>query len=220
MGGLSPKPQAGFREHERNVPNKPRGEPPDRERAIPAEKPSIIFRDTPTRNTRPPGRGLSDSMQDHRYPPARGPSGPRPPTVVLDTNVVMDWLVFRNPTCATWTQWFDTSGMRWLVSDAMREELAHVLERGATHTWEPSLVDVWRAWDRYAVTVLAGPASGATTRIRCTDGDDQKFLDLALDHGAHWLVSRDKALLRLNRRVRPLGLDVLTPQDWAGARIA
>ena len=112
-------------------------------------------------------------MQDHRYPPARGPSGPRPPTVVLDTNVVMDWLVFRNPTCATWTQWFDTSGMRWLVSDAMREELAHVLERGATHTWEPSLVDVWRAWDRYAVTVLAGPASGATTRIRCTDGDDQ-----------------------------------------------
>lgn len=137
-----------------------------------------------------------------------------PPLVVLDTNVVMDWLVFQDPSCVAWAQRFDTSSACWLASAAMREELAHVLGRGVARTWEPSLTDVWAAWDRYAVTVHALPATGPAARIRCTDGDDQKFLDLALAHGARWLVSRDKALLKLNRRVRPLGLHVLTPRDW------
>ena len=45
------------------------------------------------------------------------------------------------------------------------------------------------------------------TGPRCTDPDDQKFLDLALHAHAKWLVSRDKALLRLARKARPLGLE-------------
>jgi predicted nucleic acid-binding protein len=53
--------------------------------------------------------------------------------------------------------------------------------------------------------------------MRCTDTDDQKFIDLALAHGARWLLSRDRAVLKLGRRTRVLGLEVLTPEIWLGA---
>ena len=61
--------------------------------------------------------------------------------------------------------------------------------------------------------------AGAATRLRCTDADDQKFIDLALGYGARWLLSRDRAVLKLARRAQPLGLAVMTPDAWPAALI-
>jgi predicted nucleic acid-binding protein len=130
----------------------------------------------------------------------------------------MDWMVFKNPSCATWTMRFGEEGdVCWLASRAMREELAHVLGRGVARAWAPSLDGVWSAWERYAITVPVQSTCVSAHRIRCRDADDQKFIDLALAHGVRWLVSRDKALLALKRRLRPLGLEVLTPDAWNAA---
>lgn len=97
----------------------------------------------------------------------------------------------------------------------MRDELSHVLSRGVADAWSPDLQALWSAWDRYATAAEPLALAGPATRMRCTDPDDQKFVDLALGHGAKWLVSRDKAVLKLNRRVQPLGLRVLTPEQWS-----
>jgi predicted nucleic acid-binding protein len=51
--------------------------------------------------------------------------------------------------------------------------------------------------------------------LRCRDGDDQKFLDLAHFAGARWLISRDRALLDLAKRARHLGFEILTPALWS-----
>jgi predicted nucleic acid-binding protein len=45
-------------------------------------------------------------------------------------------------------------------------------------------------------------------RFVCTDADDQKFIDLAVAHRAA-LVSKDKAVLRLKKRLVTLGVPVL-----------
>jgi predicted nucleic acid-binding protein len=51
---------------------------------------------------------------------------------------------------------------------------------------------------------------------RCADPDDQKFLQLALASGARWLISKDNALLKLDRRCRAADLfPVLLPQQWS-----
>ena len=52
---------------------------------------------------------------------------------------------------------------------------------------------------------------------RCTDPDDQKFLALAQDAAVDWLLTRDKALLRLNRRAKLAGFRVGSPADWSAA---
>jgi predicted nucleic acid-binding protein len=134
--------------------------------------------------------------------------------IVLDTNVVLDWLVFRNPSCARLDDHFSSGRLRWLASAAMKDELAHVLGRGVCDAWTPDLPALWSTWDRHATLAEPIQPIGAATRMRCTDADDQKFIDLALAHGARWLLSRDRAVLKLGRRTRALGLEVLTPEAW------
>jgi len=49
----------------------------------------------------------------------------------------------------------------------------------------------------------------------CKDADDQKFIELAVSSGAAYLVSKDKALLKLARRIRKLGLfEICSPEQW------
>jgi len=137
--------------------------------------------------------------------------------VVLDTNVVLDWLVFRNPAGVGFAEHIESGRIRWLVSTDIRGELAHVLGRGIGSSFSPDPSLIWSTWDRLAQTVHPLPPSGASARLRCTDPDDQKFIDLALAHGARWLLSRDRAVLNLARRALPLGLHVLTPEHWLTA---
>lgn len=136
------------------------------------------------------------------------------PSVVLDTNVILDWLVFRNPVRVELSRQIESGEVRWLVSTDTRNELAHVLRRGIGAGFFPDVESIWSTWDRLAVTVEAAPLFGSASRMRCTDPDDQKFIDLALTHGARWLLSRDRAVLKLAKRCVPLGLHVLTPERW------
>jgi predicted nucleic acid-binding protein len=108
--------------------------------------------------------------------------------------------------------------VRWLASTAMRDELAHVLARGiADRRSAPDPAALWSTWDRLAVPTEAVALAGPATRLRCTDANDQIFIDLALGHGARWLLSRDRAVLKLARRARLLGLAVTTPDTWLSA---
>jgi hypothetical protein len=40
------------------------------------------------------------------------------------------------------------------------------------------------------------------------------FIDLALSQGARWLLSRDRALLKLARKAAVSGLLIQTPEAW------
>ena len=136
------------------------------------------------------------------------------PIVVLDTNVVMDWLVFEDPGAMAWVAAIQQRSVRWLAVESMRDELAHVLSRGIGASRQPDMTVVWEAWAAHCEFVLPANLCGPASRIRCTDPDDQKFVDLALGCGARWLVSRDRAVLKLTKRTRPLGLAILTPEQW------
>jgi predicted nucleic acid-binding protein len=133
---------------------------------------------------------------------------------VLDTNVVLDWLVFRNPHCAPLTQAIEDGHLRWLVTAAMRDELAHVLGRGVVDAWTPNHDQLWESWRLLSESVPPPLITGEASRLRCTDSDDQKFIDLALG-SAQWLISRDRAVLKLARRAQRLGVRVTTPERWS-----
>jgi uncharacterized protein len=132
------------------------------------------------------------------------------PTVVLDTNVVLDWLLFDDPRVAALAETIVQGGAIWLGTMAMREELAHVLDRGLAQQRRVATVTLLARWDAHA-TVADTPAPHP---LRCTDADDQKFVDLSFAAPTRWLVTRDRALLRLARRAALLGLAILTPERW------
>ncbi|MEX8495882.1 PIN domain-containing protein [Sphaerotilus sp.] len=141
------------------------------------------------------------------------------PDIILDTNVVLDWLVFEHTSGLAIGQAVTEGRVRWIVSPAMQDELVDVLGRllhlptlvrwSARHA--PAMAAV-QAWSRPV------PPPGTLPygeRLRCTDPDDQCFIDLAIARRTPWLVTRDHALRRLARRARPLGVAVLTPEAWA-----
>lgn len=136
------------------------------------------------------------------------------PAVVIDTQVVMDWLVFRDARVGALTAAVTSGQLRWLVAPPMRDEIRHVLGRGIAASYAPDLAFIESQFDAHAVAVEAAPAQPLAGRLVCRDPDDQKFIDLALARGARWLISRDKALLALAKRARPRGLLILKPELW------
>ncbi len=143
-------------------------------------------------------------------------SAPAPPRVVLDTNVVLDWLLFADPHCAALGEAIMMGRVQWLASPPMRAELEHVLMRGIASTRAGDPAAVLDGWSRWSVSVE--PWQRPSERgLRCTDSDDQKFIDLALQCGASALLSRDRAVLKLARRAAARGLAIVAVHHWRGA---
>jgi predicted nucleic acid-binding protein len=143
----------------------------------------------------------------------RDPSSETPPLLVLDTNVVLDWLVFHDPRCNVLAEALQSGLARWVATLAMREELERVLARGALDAWNPDLPALWCAWERWA-QIVPLPSLAASGSPRCTDPDDQKFITLGIHLRASALLSRDRAVLRCARGAHALGLDIVTPDAW------
>lgn len=135
-------------------------------------------------------------------------------TIVVDTNVVLDWLVFKNPSSLALADAIKRRQVRWVATAAMRAELADVLQRGLALARGADASAVLSAWDANVNLCVEPPAQPAATALRCTDPDDQKFLDLALATQAHWLLSRDRALLRLARHAALRGTAISVPEAW------
>ncbi|WOB07915.1 putative toxin-antitoxin system toxin component, PIN family [Piscinibacter gummiphilus] len=136
--------------------------------------------------------------------------------MVLDTNVVMDWLVFRNADGQALFGAIERRELRWVVTTAMHDELLHVLGRGVAASYSPDLERINESWCLLSETIRAPEPQGEASRLRCTDVDDQKFVDLAVAE-ARWLISRDRAVLKLARRAGRLGLQVIPPGRWQPA---
>jgi hypothetical protein len=133
------------------------------------------------------------------------------PLAVLDTNAVLDWLVFGDPGIAVLGEALVAGQVRWIATAAMRAEFDDVLRRGLGDAWSADagrIDDHWLRWCHQA------EAPSTPAPWRCSDPDDQKFLDLAMAVGVRWLVTRDKALLRLRRAAAQRGLSIVTPPQW------
>jgi putative PIN family toxin of toxin-antitoxin system len=140
---------------------------------------------------------------------------PALPAIVIDTQVVMDWLVFRDARVQSLAAAVTSGAVRWLVAPAMRDEIRHVLGRGVAAAYAPDLPLIEAQFDALAQPTEAPPPQPLAGRMVCRDPDDQKFVDLALASGARWLVSRDKAVLALAKRARARGLAIVTPERWS-----
>lgn len=145
-----------------------------------------------------------------------------PLTLVLDTNVVLDLFVYEDPATAPLRERLAEPSTRWLATPVMREELRRVLAY-------PQVVKrlearalgaeaVLAAFDARAESVDSAPKAPYT----CKDADDQKFVDLAVAHGAT-LLSKDKAVLCMRKRLASVGVSVSRqwpPHDPAAAAVA
>ena len=135
-----------------------------------------------------------------------------PPRVVLDTNILLDLWLYDDPATPALREALHAGAVQWLTTTVMREELARVLAY-------PHIVQRLARDGKAAEAVLqsfeqhaAWQAVADKAPYTCKDPDDQKFIDLAVAHGAT-LVSKDKAVLTMRNRLARVGVSVV--KVWA-----
>lgn len=130
-----------------------------------------------------------------------------PVRVVLDTNVVLDLWLYKDPATAALLEALETKAVQWLVTQVMRDELervlayTHIVKRLAFS--QLTAQDILVQFDAHAKVM---PIAAKALFI-CKDGDDQKFIDLAAEHKTQ-LISKDKAVLTMRNRMARLGVAV------------
>ncbi len=138
-------------------------------------------------------------------------------SLVIDTNWLLDLWGFCNPLSRDLGALFlSNEPPDWIATAAMRRELLAVLSRphlqAAFQARGGSHERVLQAFDAWARIVDAPPPQPLVRPIRCTDADDQKFIDLALHCGRVVLLSKDRAVLKLKNRLHQRGV-IATP-SW------
>ena len=132
-----------------------------------------------------------------------------PEALVLDTNIVLDVFVFNDAAALPIRRRLEAGELDWLATTPMRDELARVLAYPQIVPrlafYRLSAEDVLAAFDKNVRTVEVAPK----TSLKCSDADDQKFIDLAVAHKA-LLLSKDKAVISMSKRLLAHGIRVST----------
>jgi len=168
----------------------------------------------------PKSRGLYAADGNCHKVSAAISTAPAPLHAVLDTNVVLDWLVFADAAGCRVGDAVASGALQWLATPRILQEWRAVLARPLATRWEEArqralTVDV-SARCRLCDEVAPAPAR----RLICRDPDDQVFIDLALIHAPTLLLTRDRALLALRRRAGDCGVTVMTPSQWLRTGLA
>jgi putative PIN family toxin of toxin-antitoxin system len=142
--------------------------------------------------------------------------------VVLDSNVWIDILVFDDPHTRPIRAALERGALAALIDARCLAELTYVLDY-------PQFVH--RNVDKAAALAVvarlahlvepASPAEDAKPLPKCKDRDDQKFLELAHAAQADWLVSKDRAVLKLAKRIaRDFGFQIAQPAPFVSSCMA
>ena len=147
-----------------------------------------------------------------------GAVNPSIPRIVLDTNVCLDLFVFRDPLCSHLLTAMSSGVVQAVTREDCRDEWLRVLHYSQLPIDDQLRPTVSAAFD--ALIQLLPPEMSTVADDaclpRCADPDDQKFLELALASQAGWLLSKDKELLKLDRRTSNTGLfSIRLPQLWS-----
>ena len=127
--------------------------------------------------------------------------------LVLDTNVVLDLFHWANTDAVPIMAALAGGQVECLADAGTLDELQRVLTYPQLKLTPEMAVD---RYSHYAGLVQVVPEGELPPLPRCKDRDDQKFLELAPRCGANFLVTKDKALLRLRGRTT-LGFRILKP---------
>jgi uncharacterized protein len=130
---------------------------------------------------------------------------------VFDTNVVLDLFVFQDRRVHALRTALEERRIIPSATAPMVDELRNVLTRGVGPRWPVDAERTLADWT--AMLELRPPPS--RSRFRCSDPDDQMFIDLAVELRPSMLLTRDRALLHQARAASHAGVRVVMPERWA-----
>jgi len=129
-----------------------------------------------------------------------------PSPVILDTNVLLDIFVFRDDRSLPLQQMIQNQERQLIYCQAMHDEFIDVLTRSQFQLSQSHQEAILHQWLNLANQVTLTESAP----LRCSDPDDQIFIDLAYQTRPSLLVSKDNALIMLRKRLADLNIDLQT----------
>jgi putative PIN family toxin of toxin-antitoxin system len=136
------------------------------------------------------------------------------PRLVLDTNVILDLLVFKDPSTNPIRLLLDAKLVDAVRTPASMAELIDVIGRPAfklSPEDQEAIVQAWEASSRQLENTAIEPAPFA-----CRDPDDQVFIDMAYSLRPALLLSKDLRVLELQAIAKQHGVEI--SQDYERVR--
>lgn len=129
--------------------------------------------------------------------------------VILDTNTWLDWLLFNDSSVAKIRRHCETKTIRLIATLRMRDELTLVLVRPQFEKHFNETRQPWHLLAEFDALVeivqappVLNPDKTQAHLLICKDPDDQIFIDLALASSPCILVSKDKLVLAVAKRLK------------------
>ena len=137
--------------------------------------------------------------------------------LILDTNIILDLFVFNDPDLTSLKPallaGLENKRLNWIATTDMRIELERVLTYPKITPrmafYQVTAADVLGKFDQLATLVDPAPKA----QWVCKDPDDQRFIDLAVQHQAT-LLSKDQAVLCMAKRLLTAGSVVQKATDF------
>ena len=133
--------------------------------------------------------------------------------LVIDTNVLISALVFKDSRHLPLREAWQDGRVTPLLSVRTYRELKHVLGYPMFKLEDDQIAEGLALLGPFIEWVQLDPAQTATLP-KCSDRDDQKFVETAHCGRADALLTYDRALLKMRKRV---SFEVLKPDVWAEA---
>ena len=137
------------------------------------------------------------------------------PHLVLDTNVILDLLVFKDPSTEPIRLLLDAQQVDAVRTLASMAELIDVIGRPAfklSREEQETIREAWESSSRLLETTAMERAP-----FTCRDPDDQVFLDMAYSIRPALLLSKDLRVLELCAIAKHHGVEISNQYDCLGA---
>jgi putative PIN family toxin of toxin-antitoxin system len=136
------------------------------------------------------------------------------PRLVLDTNVILDLLVFKDPSAEPIRLLLDAKLVDAVRSEASMLELIDVIQRPTfklSRKEQEIILQVWESSTRLLENAAIEPAP-----FTCRDQDDQIFINMAYSLRPALLLSKDLRVLELQTIAKRHGIEM--SQDYERVR--
>ena len=133
------------------------------------------------------------------------------PRLVLDTNVILDLLVFKDPSAEPIRLLLGAKLVDAVRTPASMAELIDVIGRPTFKLNREDQATIVRAWEtssRLLEDMAIEPAP-----FTCRDPDDQVFIDMAYSIRPAFLLSKDLRVLELRAIAKPHGVEISNQYD-------
>jgi len=135
--------------------------------------------------------------------------------LVLDTNVILDLLVFRDPTAEPIRHLLDAKLVDAVRSEASMLELVDVIQRPIFKLSQQEQEIILLVWE--SLTRLVENTAIESAPFICRDLDDQIFLDMAYSIRPAVLFSKDLRVLELRVSAKGHGVEITNQYDYLQA---